>query len=212
MLIFVDVERVSDSELKEYLVSVPDWNWDEEFMVASLDTSLAKKLDSVLLVGGVSSKTLKRYFSETNFVLKTTEKQLIHRSLPDGFQFGVLKDTQMPYLFSTWKYSEGESIEDFQKFVKIFPTSAVYRKEDKLQSHPISYIFYYHYGFMGMIHTDPEYRRLGLASAVFSNLCSKLAENKILMLTQVNIDNEASFEMHKKLGFEIVNEVCWFVE
>ncbi|KAL7630274.1 UNVERIFIED_CONTAM: hypothetical protein RMT77_019582 [Armadillidium vulgare] len=70
--IFWDVERVSDSELKEYLVSVPDWNWDEEFMVASLDASLAKKLDSVLLVGGVSSKTLKRYFSETNFVLKTT--------------------------------------------------------------------------------------------------------------------------------------------
>ncbi|RXG51780.1 hypothetical protein Avbf_18725 [Armadillidium vulgare] len=178
-------------------------------MVASLDTSLAKKLDSVLLEGGVSSKTLKREFSEPNFVLTTTEDKLIHQSLPDGFQFGVLKDTQMPYVFSTWKYSEYESIEDFQKFVKIFPTSAVYRKEDKLQSHPLSCILYYHYGFMGVMHTDPEYRRLGLASAAKSNLCSKLAEKKMLMLSQIHIDNKASFEMNKKLGFEIVNEVYW---
>ncbi|KAB7507020.1 hypothetical protein Anas_00198 [Armadillidium nasatum] len=206
---FWDTNRVSDSKLKEYLLSIPNWSWNEKFSLCSADADLAVKLDSVIVNGGLSSVTLKRIFSGPYLVQKLTEDKLIDRCLPKGFKYGVLRDYHLPYVFSKWNFGKNYSIDNFQKYIKIFPTTAIFKKYDVDYCYPICWVFLNSHGYIGNIYTEPEYRRKGLASCALSYHCSKMMQKKLLIMSKIDGGNEASLEMHKKLGFETVSSVYW---
>ncbi|RXG69735.1 Glycine N-acyltransferase [Armadillidium vulgare] len=206
---FWDTNRVSDSKLKEYLSSVPNWSWKEKFSLCSADADLALKLDSVIVNGELSSVTLKRIFSGPYLVQKLTEDKLINRCLPKGYKYGVLKDYHLHYVFSKWNLGKNYSIENFQRYVKIFPTTAIFKNYDENYCYPKCWVFLNSHGYIGNIYTEPEYRRKGLASCALSYHCSKMMQKKLLIMSQIDEGNEASLEMHKKLGFETVSSVYW---
>jgi len=96
-----------------------------------------------------------------------------------------------------WKYAHAASREYIQKRIKFAP-SAGYRDGDKL----VSWCLVHSDFSLGMLHTIEEKRGQGYSQkvAAYTMLCL-LKKHKILPFSAIEIENIASNQLHKKLGF-----------
>lgn len=65
-------------------------------------------------------------------------------------------------------------------------------------------------GSMGLLEVLPQYRRRGIAKALEIHYLNKLLERGRIPYGQIIVGNEASVQLHKKLGFTFSNDtVTW---
>lgn len=66
-------------------------------------------------------------------------------------------------------------------------------------------------GAMGMLEVKPEYRRRGIAQQLVAKMCAQLLEEGRVPFCQLVVGNEASYKLHKHMGFIIGQEpLVWF--
>lgn len=66
-------------------------------------------------------------------------------------------------------------------------------------------------GEMGLLYVDPNYRKLGIGTALGNELILELRKKHIPIYGQIEISNEVSFKMHSELGYKIGTQTLyWF--
>lgn len=68
-------------------------------------------------------------------------------------------------------------------------------------------------GSIGMLHVLPQHRRKGFGEALLAAIAARLIETGRVPYCHIALDNEASLNMHKKLGFLPTHPgtVCWVI-
>ena len=64
-------------------------------------------------------------------------------------------------------------------------------------------------GSIGYIYVDPQYRRKGYAQIISKNIESLINADEVFV--QIEKDNIASIEMHKKMGYDISKEYIYWI-
>lgn len=122
---------------------------------------------------------------------------------------GSLKPRHAGFALSKWAYGEGESIPQYEEVLRKLPASAAYQEHDYEEENPVSWAITFNHGSIGMTYTLPEFRRLGLATAIEIGLCRKLLEVGLRPCIDVDMHNEISVDLHHRAGFEVVETVAY---
>ena len=64
---------------------------------------------------------------------------------------------------------------------------------------------------MGLLEIHPDYRRKGLAMALETFMMKVQNDKGKLVSAQIETDNAASLALHRKLGFEIGDELVYWL-
>lgn len=93
-------------------------------------------------------------------------------SIPEGFMVTTLKQEHVETVVQEWPYSGtfSDCKEWICDMIKQFPSVCIENEHGK----PIAWVLQQDYGYIGMLHVVPEYRRAKLGSAVTMLLMEKL--------------------------------------
>ena len=80
-----------------------------------------------------------------------------------------------------------------------------------VKGRPAGFIGTHSEGSMGLLVVLPEYRRMGIASALETFLANRLIAKGITPFAQIVQSNVSSFSLHRKLGFKITEEKIYWL-
>ena len=76
---------------------------------------------------------------------------------------------------------------------------------------PAGFIGMHEEGSIGMLEVLPEYRRKGIASALATFQANRILAQGRVPFSQIELDNEESFALHRRLGFAISEESLFWL-
>nr|KAG5691454.1 hypothetical protein BaRGS_017297 [Batillaria attramentaria] len=104
---------------------------------------------------------------------------------------------------ATWKFASKGSDMFIRAMVQQFPSAALLTESGQHVGHMVGE----HYGPMGMLYVQPEFRGQGLAKVIVTNLAQKyfgLGEDAYVI---VETTNEKSLKLHQSVGFKVVPDI-----
>ncbi|XP_062587231.1 glycine N-acyltransferase-like isoform X1 [Saccostrea cucullata] len=122
--------------------------------------------------------------------------------VPDGFKLSELQEAHVENIRNSWPYrDEFEQIANLRQWIRYhietLPTVCVEAEDGR----PVAWEFQQEYGGVGMLHVEPEYRRLKLGSVVTRTLAEKLVKEGQLVFACVDVKNETSVTFHENNGY-----------
>lgn len=107
-------------------------------------------------------------------------------SIPEGFMVTTLKQEHVETVVQEWPYSGtfSDCKEWICDMIKQFPSVCIENEHGK----PIAWVLQQDYGYIGMLHVVPEYRRAKLGSAVTMLLMEKLHKEGNYICRKQNVN------------------------
>lgn len=88
------------------------------------------------------------------------------------------------------------------RLIKQFPSVCIENEHGK----PIAWGLQQDYGYIGMLHVVPEYRRAKLGSAVTMLLMEKLHKEGNYICSSITVENKTSIAFHERTKFNYVDD------
>lgn len=104
-----------------------------------------------------------------------------------------------------WPYKSDYSLRYVKRRIKEGISSGKF-----IQNKLISWAITQDDSAMGFFHTLKEYRRNGFGEHVTKSLINKLIDKQIIPFVYIVLNNERSYSLTQKLGFELTGKVSWF--
>ena len=109
--------------------------------------------------------------------------------------------------FISAHYNDGENSKEYVK--SRLASGAVYGAF--IDNHIAGFIGTHEEGAIGMLDILKEYRRMGIGQKLLGFMTDKFLSEKKIPFSQIMAGNEASYQLHKKLDYEISKEsMIWF--
>jgi hypothetical protein len=125
----------------------------------------------------------------------------------DGrYELGELRPSDAQVVDDTWAYRSGHSLGLVDHMIASYPNSCVRLRESGLA---VCWVLEYPDGSIGMLHTLPEHRRLGLAKVCVQDLARKVLREGPEVFCFVTGGNDASRQLLSGLGFEPSGQFVW---
>ncbi|XP_061174333.1 glycine N-acyltransferase-like [Saccostrea echinata] len=159
-------------------------------------------MDSLVnLIKSAESSPIKKA-CRTTYVYTFPSDMILPLKIPDGFKLSELQQTHVENVRNAWPYrDEFEQYTDLRQWIRYhfdnFPTVCIETEDGR----PVAWEFQQEYGAVGMLHVEPEYRRLKLGSVVTRILAQKLVKDGQLVFACVDDRNETSVTFHEKNGY-----------
>ncbi|XP_061174336.1 glycine N-acyltransferase-like isoform X2 [Saccostrea echinata] len=139
---------------------------------------------------------------ESAYVYTFPPDKILPLKIPDGFKLSELQQTHVENVRNAWPYRDGfEQYADLRQWIRYhidnFPTVCIETEDGR----PVAWEFQQEYGAVGMLHVEPEYRRLKLGSVVTRILAQKLVKDGQLVFACVEERNETSVTFHENNGY-----------
>ncbi|XP_061174332.1 glycine N-acyltransferase-like [Saccostrea echinata] len=139
----------------------------------------------------------------TTYVYTFPPDMILPLKIPDGFKLSELQQTHVENVRNAWPYrDEFEQYADLRQWIRYhfdnFPTVCIETEDGR----PVAWEFQQEYGAVGMLHVEPEYRRLKLGSVVTRILAQKLVNDGQLVFACVDDRNETSVTFYIRLPFK----------
>ncbi|XP_062587232.1 glycine N-acyltransferase-like isoform X2 [Saccostrea cucullata] len=139
---------------------------------------------------------------ESAYVFTLPPNRIIPLKVPDGFKLSELQEAHVENIRNSWPYrDEFEQIANLRQWIRYhietLPTVCVEAEDGR----PVAWEFQQEYGGVGMLHVEPEYRRLKLGSVVTRTLAEKLVKEGQLVFACVDVKNETSVTFHENNGY-----------
>lgn len=123
------------------------------------------------------------------------------------FQIGPVCMEYAEYINSKWTYGgTPQSLQLIKELIRLGRTTCIYSRDGT----PVCWALQQIYGAIGMLHTEPSFRRLGFATAVVDKLARNIYENGELPFAYITDDNIASQLLFRRLGFLAAAESDWW--
>ncbi|XP_077981967.1 uncharacterized protein LOC144436974 [Glandiceps talaboti] len=186
--------------------------WKDSILsIAPIPTHLIEDIEKVASKQGFRLKTR---FDCQAFVLTDMDrfkKQKQAVNIPPEFEIKSLSPKDATYVAETWKYSSqftASILEEYLRYPEVFHSSGVFKK---FQQQPVSLAIVGQFGDISIEYTHPEYRRRGFMKAVICDLATKMLDRNDRPYVVISKSNDASLEIHKKLGFSLVEDggISW---
>lgn len=125
-------------------------------------------------------------------------------SIPEGFMVTTLKQEHVETVVQEWPYSGtfSDCKEWICDMIKQFPSVCIENEHGK----PIAWVLQQDYGYIGMLHVVPEYRRAKLGSAVTMLLMEKLHIEGNYICSSISVENKTSIAFHERTKFNYVDD------
>lgn len=120
-----------------------------------------------------------------------------------------LNTSHIDLVNSTWKFGgNATGYSTIENLIKNFPSSCITDQ----QGQPVAWILMYDYCAMGLLYTLPEHRGKGYAKVLISSMVKQIRANGYPVYTYIEVDNEVSYRLFKKLGFinDPSYQAAWF--
>ena len=115
--------------------------------------------------------------------------------IPGDLYMDKLEPSDTKVVCSVLEYNRGKSTEIWIKFfIENMPCLCVRDNRGRC----VAWALTNHNGSVGQVHTLPDYRRRGLAHAVWSDVAQRLADQGFKAYSFVEIDNVASLNLFRK--------------
>jgi serine/threonine protein kinase/SAM-dependent methyltransferase len=128
----------------------------------------------------------------------------------DGYAFHALGLEHAEAVNATWKFRSESSLKKIQSIIASGRTMAAFANDN--DEVPVSWMVTYENGSMGMLFTQREHRRRGLASAVAKRLVQDhhLPTPESRPFLYIEVGNHASMRLFgERLGFQAQADVAW---
>lgn len=103
---------------------------------------------------------------------------------------------------NTWKFGEGGGDEYVKLLIKMEqPSVCLYTKDGT----PVAWAIEHIQGTNGILYVQPEYRSRGLAQYTQYALSKKIIKRDGCAFVTIETDNDASLNLHEKIGFRKVD-------
>ncbi|XP_062587233.1 glycine N-acyltransferase-like [Saccostrea cucullata] len=159
-------------------------------------------IDSLIkLFKSAESSPIKRG-EDGAYVFTFPPDNIIPLKVPDGFKLSELQEAHVENVRNSWPYrDEFEQYADLRQWIRYqirnLPTVCIETEDGR----PVAWEFQLEYGGVGMLHVEPEYRRLKLGSVVTRTLAQKLVKDGQLVFACVDVKNETSVTFHENNGY-----------
>uniref|UniRef100_K1R0V7 Glycine N-acyltransferase-like protein n=1 Tax=Magallana gigas TaxID=29159 RepID=K1R0V7_MAGGI len=131
-----------------------------------------------------------------NFSVKDAFKS----SIPEGFMVTTLKQEHVETVVQEWPYSG--TFSDCKEWIcdmmKQFPSVCIENEHGK----PIAWVLQQDYGYIGMLHVVPEYRRAKLGSARAATVKRRFTGNADPVLARITVTVFLSFPRYTIAVFD----------
>eukprot|EP00043_Microstomoeca_roanoka_P024743 m.6613 g.6613 ORF g.6613 m.6613 type:complete len:335 (-) comp4868_c0_seq1:41-1045(-) len=129
-------------------------------------------------------------------------------SLPPGYTLGCLRAEHAAYINEHWPYGRTPSTLAFiEHLIQHTANSCAFEESSGALA---CWALRQPYGAIGMVHTEPDHRRKGLAKVVVHHLGEMIAAQSDVVFCYITDDNVASQAMFKSLGFVKTAPVDWW--
>ncbi|KAK3793799.1 hypothetical protein RRG08_061933 [Elysia crispata] len=123
--------------------------------------------------------------------------------VPDGFEARTLDpDLHTDLILSHWSHSRELAHLYIRENLKRFPSVGLFEKSGRCIAHEIVT----HYGTIGCLHVDEEYRRRGLGKVVTSIMTNHYFRQGHAASCLILASNQLSLGMHTRMGFKVDGE------
>lgn len=122
---------------------------------------------------------------------------------PAGYEVGTLDESDIDTVLGAWTYGTPELRPWVASLIVHRPTVAVRSSSDNNENRLVGWMVRYDDGSCGMLYTDPEHRRKGVAKVIVKAMAHTLAAAGVpVMYVSITVENEASMSLFSSLGFE----------
>jgi RimJ/RimL family protein N-acetyltransferase len=110
------------------------------------------------------------------------------------------------YVHKRWPHGNGEdwSLEYIKWLLENQYTWAIYRN-----GIPVAFALQHGDGSMGILHTEPEFRRQGFATSINARMIDDLFDKGETPFCYIMRSNHASYTLAEKIGMERIDDVSW---
>ncbi|EGD74070.1 hypothetical protein PTSG_05762 [Salpingoeca rosetta] len=123
------------------------------------------------------------------------------------YTLGRLRQEHADLINRRWTYGgTPASLRFIQHLIDTFHTAAAFAADGT----PVCWALQQPYGAIGMVHTEPEHRRQGLASAVALMLAEQIEAGGQLAYAYITDENASSQAMFTALGFRQTSATDWW--
>ncbi|XP_062587235.1 glycine N-acyltransferase-like isoform X2 [Saccostrea cucullata] len=159
-------------------------------------------IDSVVKLFKSAESSPIRDEDENAYVYKLPADRILPLKIPDGFKLSELQQVHLENILNSWPYRDDyEKYADLRPWIRYhidnLPTVCIETEDGR----PVAWQIQQEYGGVGMLHVEPEYRRLKLGSVVTRTLAEKLVKDGQLVFACVDDKNDTSVTFHENNGF-----------
>jgi len=199
-----DINRASDTDIQDYLKSLPNIGWDKPIIVNGTH-AIVEEMKSILKSPGLCGpeRTPELNFDGDVYAYKGTYERI---PVPDGYKLGKLKPEQAAYILdmSAKELKIDESEESLREQLSKNPSVALYRIADdgEEEQFPIAWTTVRMLGqYIGRTFTMPELRRRGFSKIVKMEMINIIHEKGFEPKVAISKTNTTSIAANLKLGF-----------
>ncbi|XP_017051526.2 uncharacterized protein LOC108095099 [Drosophila ficusphila] len=189
------------------------------------ESLLEKALLQLDLLGGEQFSSMpKRYFKVANDVLQAknlkTEIDSKTYSLvlakedarkfqvepPEGFSLKSLSVDDAPFIDSQWDWSDQGTLYFLQRHIFCNTSVGLFNDED---NELVAWCVRAQDGLLAALQVKPSYKRRGFGALVVKEFSRREALQGRDIITEVTLENKASFGLFTKLGFKVNDQCHW---
>ncbi|XP_062587239.1 glycine N-acyltransferase-like protein 3 [Saccostrea cucullata] len=159
-------------------------------------------MDSVVKLFKSAESSPIRDKDENAYVYKLPPDRILPLKMPDGFKLSELQEAHLENIRNSWPHRDDyEQYADLGPWIRYhivnLPTVCIETEDGR----PVAWEIQQEYGGVGMLHVEPEYRRLKLGSVVTRTLAEKLVKDGQLVFACVDDKNDTSLTFHEYNGY-----------
>lgn len=104
-----------------------------------------------------------------------------------------------------YTYKDEESLDQIKENILRRPSS-IYR----IDGQPVAWVMMHRDGSVGIMYVQEAYRKLGLAYKLSLDIIEKVKKQNKIPFIHINVNNDASLKLAKKVGFKRYKDVFWY--
>ena len=121
--------------------------------------------------------------------------------MPNEIYVKTLEHFHAQIVYDHWEVRKSTSVDILIEEIKTFPTSGVFLKAT---NELVSWMMYFPTNGMSRLHTLETHRGKGYGSLAVRYLSKRVAQSGYLPTANVNIGNEASLNLFRSIGFQLL--------
>jgi GNAT superfamily N-acetyltransferase len=200
-ILYADIDGVLIKEQKSnaYMISVENFEKGQELINSILKCNLIVAHQN-FMVNYISNRF---GLSERLECVQAVYMDKTKIRIKEELKIKQLEENQIEVVLEHYDKLSKNEVEELLKNGSLFGGY----KDEKL----IGFIGTHLEGSMGLLEVFPQYRRLGYGVTLESYMINQMIEKGLIPFAQIEINNEKSIELQKKLGFEISEDRLYWI-